>query len=142
MDVTFETDRQCRVEAGRWFGAFTGVYVEDAGDWTEVKARWGLTMTKVEAEIVMDMLGRCENPPDVEVWEALESAAGEHKPEPAEEFQNPVYRSCEEAESAGSRGSRGARAEAWVTRRRWSRAQGTATGMEWCVNAKGVPGKV
>ena len=30
--VTFETDRQCRVETGRWYGAFTGVYVEDPGD--------------------------------------------------------------------------------------------------------------
>ena len=170
--VTFETDRQCRVETGRWFGAFTSVYVEDpsdldidhlvplknahlsgawrwdadmrqeyanyleeedhliavtaganrskgakgpeewgppeqsywcqyATDWTEVKAWWELTMTKVESEIVMDMLGTCENPPDVEVWEALESATGEHKPEPAEELQNPVYRSCEEAEFAG-----------------------------------------
>ena len=26
---------------------------------------------------------------------------GEHKPEPAEELQNPVYGSCEEAEFAG-----------------------------------------
>ena len=32
VSVTFETDRQCRVETGRWFGAFTGVYVEDPGD--------------------------------------------------------------------------------------------------------------
>ena len=31
-EVTFETDQQCRVESGRWFGAFTGVYVEDPGD--------------------------------------------------------------------------------------------------------------
>ena len=30
--MTFETDRQCRVETGRWFGAFTGVYVENPGD--------------------------------------------------------------------------------------------------------------
>ena len=157
--VTFETDRKCKVGTGRWYGAFTGVYLEDPGDldidhlvplknahlsgawawnpamkeeyanylgeenhliavtaganrskgargpeewgppdldywcqyatdWTEVKARWELTMTKVESEIVMDMLGTCENPPDVDVREALESAAGEHKPEPAEELQN------------------------------------------------------
>ena len=172
--VTFETDRGCRVETGQWYGAFTGVYVEDpsdldidhlvplknahlsgawkwdadmreeyanyleeenhliavtkganrskgakgpeewgppdldyfcqyATDWTEVKARWQLTMTKVESEIVMDMLGTCENPPDVEVevWEALGTATGEHKPEPTEELQNSVYGSCEEAESAG-----------------------------------------
>ena len=172
VEVTFETDRQCRVEAGRWYGAFTGVYVEDPGDldidhmvplknahlsgawawnpamkeeyanylgeenhliavtasanrskgakgpeewgppeqsywcdyatdWAEIKEWWELTMTKVESEIVMNMLGTCENPPDVEVREALESAAGEHKPEPAEELQNPVYGSCQEAEFAG-----------------------------------------
>ena len=170
--VTFETDRKCRVGTGRWYGAFTGVYVEDPGDldidhlvplknahvsgawawnpamkeeyanylgeenhliavtasanrskgakgpeewgppdldywcqyatdWTEVKARWELTMTQYESDIVMDMLGTCENPPDVDVREALESAAGEHKPEPAEELQNSVYGSCQEAEFAG-----------------------------------------
>ena len=30
--MTFETDRQCRVESGRWYGAFTGAYFEDPGD--------------------------------------------------------------------------------------------------------------
>ena len=73
-----------------------------ATDWTEVKARWELTMTKVESEIVMDMLGTCEDPPDMEVEELdyLGTATGEHKPEPAE-LQNSVYGSCEEAEFAG-----------------------------------------
>ena len=170
--VTFETDRECRVATGRWFGAFTGAYVEDPGDldidhmvplknahlsgawawnpamkeeyanylgeenhliavtasanrskgakgpeewgppelgywcqyatdWAEVKARWELTMTKVESEIVMDMLGTCENPPDVDVREALESATGEHQFEPEEESESSVYQLCEEAESAG-----------------------------------------
>ena len=181
-EVTFETDRQCRVETGRWYGAFTGVYTGDPGDldidhlvplknahlsggwrwdadmreeyanyleeeihliavtaganrskgakgpeewgppdldywcqyatdWTEVKARWGLTMTKLEAEIVMDMLGTCEDPPDVEVevWEAPGTATGEHKPEPTEELQNSVYGSCEEAESAGEQRVQGSR---------------------------------
>ena len=32
VSVTFETDRQCRVESGRWYGAFTGAYFEDPGD--------------------------------------------------------------------------------------------------------------
>ena len=98
-----------------------------AQDWAEIKEWWELTMTKVESEIVMDMLGTCENPPDVDVREALESAAGEHKLEPAEEFQNLVYGSCQEAEFAGEKSFRGARAEAWVTRRRWSRARGMVT---------------
>ena len=30
--VTYKTDRECRVEAGRWYGAFTGGYFEDPGD--------------------------------------------------------------------------------------------------------------
>ena len=172
VEVTFETDRKCRVETGRWYGAFTGVYADDPGDldidhmvplknahlsgawawnpamkeeyanylgeenhliavtasanrskgakgpeewgppelgywcqyatdWAEIKEWWELTMTKVESEIVMDMLGTCENPPDVDVREALENRAGEHKPEPAEEPQNSVYGSCQEAEFAG-----------------------------------------
>ena len=32
VPVTFETDRKCRVESGRWFGAFTGAYFEDPSD--------------------------------------------------------------------------------------------------------------
>ena len=32
LRTQFETDRQCRVETGQWFGAFTSVYVEDPGD--------------------------------------------------------------------------------------------------------------
>ena len=172
VSVTFETDRKCRVETGRWYGAFTAVYADDPGDldidhmvplknahlsggwswdadmreeyannleeenhliavtasanrskgakgpeewgppeqsywcdyatdWTEVKARWDLTMTERESEIVMDMLGTCEHPPDLEIWEALETATREHKPEPTEEPEGSVYGSCEEAESAG-----------------------------------------
>ena len=31
-EVTFQTDRKCRVAAGRWYGAYTGVFVEDPGD--------------------------------------------------------------------------------------------------------------
>ena len=138
VPVTFETDRKCRVETGRWFGVFTGAYFEDPGDvdvdhmvplknahnsgewdwspamkeeyannlgdddhliavqdnanqskgargpdewmppdetywcqyaqdWAEIKARWKLTMTDPEAEAVMEMLQRCENPPDVDL---------------------------------------------------------------------------
>ena len=32
VEVTFESERRCRVATGRWFGAFTGVYVEAPGD--------------------------------------------------------------------------------------------------------------
>ena len=75
-------------------------------------------MTKRESEIVMDMQGTCENPPNAEVEELdyLGTRGREHKPTP--ELQNSVYGSCEEAgaEDVGSR-------------RRWSRVQETATGM-------------
>ena len=181
-EVTFETDRQCRVETGRWYGAFTGAYFEDPGDvdvdhmvplknahnsggwawgpamkeeyannlgdddhliavqdnanqskgargpdewmppdetywcqyatdWTEIKARWDLTMTDPEAEAVVDRLQRCENPPEVEVetLDFLGSVTGEHKP--TAEPEGAVYSSCEEASEAGEQrvqGSRGA----------------------------------
>ena len=60
-------------------------------------------MTKIESEIVMDMLGTCENPPDMEVegLDYLVTRVGEHKLEPAEGPESSVYGSCEEAESAG-----------------------------------------
>ena len=32
VEVTFESERQCRVGTGRWYGAFTGIYVEAPGD--------------------------------------------------------------------------------------------------------------
>ncbi len=32
VSVSFNTDRECRVETGRWYGAFTGVYTDDPGD--------------------------------------------------------------------------------------------------------------
>ena len=65
------------------------------------EARWGLTMTPYEADIVMDMLYTCDEPPEVEVEELdyLGTRVGEHKP--TEELQNSVYGSCDDAESAG-----------------------------------------
>ena len=32
VEVTFESERKCRVATGRWYGAFTGIYVEVPGD--------------------------------------------------------------------------------------------------------------
>ena len=32
VGVTFESERKCRVATGRWYGAFTGIYVEAPGD--------------------------------------------------------------------------------------------------------------
>ena len=182
VPVTYKTDRECRVETGRWYGVFTGTYFEDPGDvdvdhmvplknahdsggwawsperkeeyanhlgdddhliavednanqskgakgpdewmppdatywcqyatdWTQIKARWELTMTKIEVEAVVDMLQRCENPPDVEVEERdyLGTATGDHRPEPTEEPASAAYGSCEEAESAGEQKFQGSR---------------------------------
>ena len=84
-----------------WAPPDNALWCDYATDWTEIKERWGLTMTRVESEIVMDMLGMCEHPPEVDVRTDLGPATGEHKPEPAEEPQSSVYGSCEEAEAAG-----------------------------------------
>ena len=90
-----------------WGPPELGYWCDYATDWAEIKEWWELTMTKVESDIVMDMLGTCENPPDVEVEELdyLGTATGEHKPtpgvEPTEDPESSVYGSCEEAESAG-----------------------------------------
>ena len=58
-------------------------------------------MTPVESEIVMDMLGTCENPPkfEVETLDYLGAVTGEDKP--TADPEETVYGSCEEAEDAG-----------------------------------------
>ena len=67
-----------------------------ATDWTEIKERWDLTMTEPEAESVVEMLGTCETPVKVV------TESGEEVPLPTpDQYQGPVYESCEEAESAG-----------------------------------------
>ncbi len=84
-----------------WAPPDNALWCDYATDWAEVKEKWGLTMTPVESEIVMDMLGTCHVPPGYEV-EALDhpgTVTGEHKPDA--EAENAVYGSCEEAESAG-----------------------------------------
>ena len=168
--VTFETDRECRVETGQWWAPHLGHHLEnpshidvdhhvplknahDSGgwrwdaatkeeyanyleddahlvaissrhnrskgargpekwappdnalwcqyavDWAVIKEKWELTMTPVESEMVMDMLGTCENPPEfeVETLDYLGTVTGEDKPE----SEPLVYGSCEEAAVAG-----------------------------------------
>ena len=170
MEVTFKTDRECEVAAGRWYGAFTGVYVEDPGSldidhlvplknaylsggwtwsseekeqyanhlenpdhliavtaganrskgargpedwrppdesywceyatgWTEIKARWGLTMSEAEAVSVMEMLEKCETAPAVEVIPAPPQVTTP----PPTGGKDTAYRSCDEASAAGER---------------------------------------
>ena len=43
-----------------WAPPDNDLWCQYAVDWTEIKERWGLTMTPVESDIVMDMLGTCE----------------------------------------------------------------------------------
>ena len=82
-----------------WSPPDNALWCDYATDWTEIKERWGLRMTPVESEIVMDMLGTCENPPKVDVRTTLGKATGEHKP--TAEPEETVYGSCEAAEDAG-----------------------------------------
>ena len=82
-----------------WAPPDNDLWCEYALDWTEIKAHWGLTMTPVESEIVMDMLGTCEDPPryEVEVLTGLVAVTGEDKPD----AEATVHASCEEAAAAG-----------------------------------------
>ena len=91
-------------------------------------------MTPVESEIVMDMLGTCEDPPDFEeeMGDVMEVKVGEHKP--TMEPQETVYGSCEEAAAAGEEGCRGAKAEDEGSRRRWCRLPEMRTATEWCAS--------
>ena len=92
-----------------WRPRDEGYWCQYATDWSEIKEWWDLTMTDPEAEAVVEMLQKCENPPVVEVWEALGTTTGEHKPEPTEEPESSLYGSCEEAESAGEQRVQGSR---------------------------------
>ena len=99
-----------------------------AQDWAEIKEWWELTMTKVESEIVMDMLGTCENPPEyeVETLDIMGSVAGEEDPG----WKSRCTGRARRPQPPGNSGCRGAGAEAEDFSRRWSRALETATGME------------
>ena len=92
-----------------WAPPNNALWCQYAVDWTEIKAHWGLTMTPVESEIVMDMLGTCENPPEfeVETLDYLGSVTGEHKAATGPE--GTVYRSCDEAAAAGEQRVQGSR---------------------------------
>lgn len=84
-----------------WAPPENDLWCEYATDWAEIKERWGLTMTPVESEIVMDMLGTCDDPPDfeVETRDVMGVKVGVDKP--TAEPEETVYGSCEEAAAAG-----------------------------------------
>ena len=91
-----------------WAPPDNALWCNYALDWTEIKHRWGLTMTPVESEIVMDMLGTCQVPPEfeVETLDHVGSVTGEDKATGPEET---VYGSCEEAAAAGEQRVQGTR---------------------------------
>ena len=65
-----------------WAPPDNDLWCQYATDWAEIKATWGLTMTPVESEIVMDMLGTCEDPPafEVETRDIMRVKVGVDKP--------------------------------------------------------------
>ena len=104
--VTMDANRT-KGEKGpeEWRPPDEGYWCRYAVDWTEIKERWGLTMTEPEAEAIVKMLGTCENPVKVS------TETGETVPVPTPvPYEGPVYGSCEEAAEAGEErvlGSRG-----------------------------------
>ena len=92
-----------------WAPPDNALWCQYAVDWTEIKQKWDLTMTPVESEIVMDMLGTCEAPPrfEVETLDHLGSVTGEDKQ--TGEPEQAVYGSCEEAAAAGEQRVQGSR---------------------------------
>ena len=194
VEVAFESAKMCRVENGRWYGAFTGIYVELPGDldvdhlvplknahlsggwrwepsrkaeyanylddadhliavtaranrskgakgpeewrppdegywceyavnWTEVKAQWGLTMTREESRAVLEMLEGCADP--VKVVELKGTAA----PDPTRNLSVRCTGPAKRQMLLGQRGCRAAKAEEEVSRRKWCRLPGTETVM-------------
>ena len=84
-----------------WAPPDNALWCDYALDWAVIKEKWDLTMTTRESEIVMDMLGTCENPPEyeVETLDYLGAAIGEDQP--TVEPERTEYESCEEAAAAG-----------------------------------------
>ena len=92
-----------------WAPPDNDLWCDYATDWAEIKQGWSLTMTAAEAAIVMDMLGTCENPPqlEVETLDYLGPVTGVDKP--TTEPEETVYESCEEAADAGEQRVQGSR---------------------------------
>ena len=84
-----------------WAPPDNGTWCDYATDWAEIKEKWELTMTPVESEMVMDMLGTCEKPPkfEVETLDYLKTVTGEDKQ--TAEPEETVYGSCEQAAADG-----------------------------------------
>ena len=95
--------------------------------WTVAKTRRELTMTKVEAVAVIEMLQTFPTPAEV-----LEFKGGTRQPqesEPTEELQNSVTDRARRRKPRGAAAPREPSPEAGVTRRPWSRLPETGMGM-------------
>ena len=90
-----------------WAPPNNALWCDYASDWAEIKRQWSLTMTPVESEIVMDMLGTCEDPPEfeVETLDYLGAVAGEDRAGVEEQ----VYGSCDAAVAAEEQRVQGSR---------------------------------
>ena len=91
-----------------WAPPDEGLWCQYAVDWTKIKDRWGLSMTAAETQAMVEMLGTCEDPPEVEVLDHLGSVTWEDKAVTGPD--GTVYGSCDEATAAGEervQGSRG-----------------------------------
>ena len=93
-----------------WAPPDNALWCDYASDWAEIKDRWALTMTPVESETVMAMLGTCENPPkfELETLDYLGTVTGEED-KPTAETDEAAYGSCEEAAAAGEQRVQGSR---------------------------------
>ena len=98
-----------------WRPRDEGYWCEYAFHWTEVKTRWQLTMTKAEADAVLEMLSTC--PVEVNMLVVDETGEPEmsaepgptERLEPTEEPGSSIYGSCEEAEATGEQRVQGSR---------------------------------
>ena len=84
-----------------WAPPDNALWCQYAVDWAVIKEKWELTMTPVESEIVMDMLGTCADPPKFEVETLDYSGAVTGELDPTAEPEGVVYESCEGAAAAG-----------------------------------------
>ena len=111
-----------------WAPPDNEVWCQYALDWAEIKEGWGLTMTPVESEIVMDMLGRCENPPEyeVEIRKTMEVRVGCISPR--RNLRGQCTGRARTPRQPGNSVSRGAGAEDEDSRPGLCRARETATG--------------
>ena len=69
-----------------WAPPDNALWCQYAVEWAEIKQRWSLTMTPVESEIVMDMIGTCKatlKKPELRIQAQTDSAKNEARRTPS-----------------------------------------------------------